>query len=103
MTHGTETAWPQLESGYMDAEGWVDLEVYRTAGALWPFAEHLARVNLRDSVAGQKLLLKAVVDVSRVREEKRIAGELIKNLKGYLFVTYKRLLLEELKDRKSVV
>lgn len=97
MTHSTETVWPPLESSYQDAEGWVDLKVYRTAGELWPFAEQLARNNLHDSMAGQKLMLKAVVNVSRVLE---VEPKSIRNLKGYLFVTYKRLLLEELNKRR---
>jgi DNA-directed RNA polymerase specialized sigma24 family protein len=98
MTHNTETVWPPLESGYRDAEGWVDLEVYRTAAALWPFAEQLARNNLHDSMAGQKLMLKAVVNVSSALE---VEQKSIRNLKGYLFVTYKRLLLEELNKRRK--
>lgn len=97
MTHGTEAAWPQIESDYWDAEGWVDLEVYRTAVALWPFAEQLALNSLHDSAAGQKLMLKAIVNVSKVRE---LGQKPITNLKAYLFVAYKRLLLEELHKRR---
>jgi DNA-directed RNA polymerase specialized sigma24 family protein len=93
MAHHTEMAWPPLESGYTDEFGWIDSEVYRVAGALWPFAENLARLRLHDSAAGQRLLLKAAAHVSRVFVERR---QFIRNLRAYLFVTYKRLILEEL-------
>ncbi len=99
MAKHTETAWPPLESGYTDEFGWIDSEVYRTAGELWPFAENLARSRLHDSAAGQRLLLKAATHVSRVLVERRVP---IRNLKAYLFVTYKRLILEELEKSRRI-
>lgn len=97
MAHHTEMAWPPLESGYTDEFGWIDSEVYRAASALWPFAENLARLRLHDSAAGQRLLLKAAAHVSRVLVERR---KHIRNLRAYLFVTYKRLILEELEESR---
>jgi DNA-directed RNA polymerase specialized sigma24 family protein len=94
MAQHTEIAWPPLEFGYTDEFGWINSEVYRTAGELWPFAENLARSRLHDVAAGQRLLLKAAAHVSKALVER---PEPIRNLRAYLSVTYKRLILEELK------
>lgn len=88
------TTWPPLEEAYTDEFGLIQHEVYRAAGELWPQAERLARAQLGDEAAGLQLMLKAAAIISRKRVEQ---PDLIHDLKNYLFQTFKRLVLAELK------
>jgi ATP/maltotriose-dependent transcriptional regulator MalT len=91
--------WPPLESSYIDEFGPMDPEVYRVAGEIWTsWGETFALRTLRDEHAGMPLMLKSVAEVSRVR-----AGKInhIGNLKGYLSITYKHLVLERLEKENG--
>ena len=90
------TVWPALETGYEDAYGPVDPEVHQAAREVWANAEHLAIDRLHDSVIGYALLKRAVVAVSGLAPDKR---DQIRDLPGYLFQTYKRLVLAELEKQ----
>lgn len=86
--------WPPLESSYTDEFGPMDPEIYKVAGEIWAsWGETLALKTLRDEHAGMPLMLKSVAEVSRVRAAKI---DHIGNLKAYLSITYKRLVLERL-------
>lgn len=87
-------SWPPLDARYIDEFGPVDLEVYGAAGQLWPKAERFARRKIGDGAAGMRLMFKAAAIVSRRRSE--MAGN-ITHLSAYLYKTYTRLILAELK------
>jgi hypothetical protein len=88
-----DALWPSLETGYVEEFGPVDPEVHRAAGDVWPRAEHVALDLLGDSGAGHRLLKRSVAAVSVLPRDRR---EKIRDLRGYLFQTYKRLVLAEL-------
>ncbi|MGH9768122.1 MAG: RNA polymerase sigma factor [Blastocatellia bacterium] len=82
-----------MEEGYTDEFGDIRPEVYRAAGELWPQAESLTYSKLRDCATGLRLMLKAVAAVSRKLQEQ---PDQIRDLKAYLWITFKRLISEEL-------
>lgn len=86
--------WPDLDEGYTDEFGAIDPEVYQAAGELWPQAEKFVDATTRDGASGLRLMLKAAALVSRKtgREPERIY-----ELKGYIWTTFERLVLGELK------
>jgi DNA-directed RNA polymerase specialized sigma24 family protein len=85
-------SWPPLEDGYNEEFGWVDPEVYRAAGEVWVSGGHaLALKLLQDEATGLRFMRKAAALVTRRR-----ADAPIDNLPGYIFQTYRRLLLAEL-------
>jgi DNA-directed RNA polymerase specialized sigma24 family protein len=86
--------WPQLDEHYVDEFGSVDLRVYQSAGQIWPAEEAFARSTLADEQAGFRLMIKASVLVSRRLSE--LDGE-IENIPAFLRITYRRLVLAELK------
>jgi DNA-directed RNA polymerase specialized sigma24 family protein len=88
----TGIRWPHLSEGYRDEAGWIDAEVYNVAASLWPYAERLADQVIHDCEVGQRLMMGAVVNVSRKRLENR---ERLTNIRGYLFATFRHLLMEE--------
>lgn len=81
--------WPTYDCGYQDTEGYIDPDVYRTAGELWTQAKELAASELNDEADGISLMLKAAAYVTKRRES---GSEPIENLKSYLFKVYQRLL-----------
>jgi DNA-directed RNA polymerase specialized sigma24 family protein len=90
--------WPEIQEGYEDEFGPVDPEVYKLAGTVWPLAQaHILR-TINDYDTGQRLLVKAVVIVSRKCAEK---PDQITNVKAYLIKTFYHLLLEELEKRSK--
>ena len=88
-----ETLWPPLDTGYVDEFGPVDPEVHRVARDIWPRAEQLALNLVGDGAAGYQLLKRSVAAVSALPCDRR---EQIRDLRAYLFQTYKRLVLAEL-------
>ena len=88
--------WPPLANGYIDEFGPIDPSLHQAAGRLWPTIEvqlRRARIAPED---GQRLMLKAVALVTRARAQR---PEEIRNVDGYLWRTFHRLLLEELERR----
>jgi DNA-directed RNA polymerase specialized sigma24 family protein len=92
------TIWPPIEQAFTDECGPIDREVYDAAATLWPRAERLALQTLRDAATGQHLMMKACALVTRQR---LTAPAEISNLSGYLFRTWKRLLLAELEKENG--
>lgn len=88
----TRLSWPSLDEGYTDEFGVICPEVYRAAGELWPQAEGFVHSKLRDCPAGMQLMLKAAATVSRKRREQ---PDQIRDLKAYLWTTFKRLISDE--------
>src|SRR5436853_328263 len=88
--------WPPLEAEYEDEFGAVDATIYGAAGEQWPAARRFARTTLGDEAAGLQLLIKATAIVSRRQVE--LEGE-IDNPAAFLMLTFKRLVLGELKKR----
>ena len=93
-----EALWPALETAYQDEFGPVDPELHRVAREVWPRAEHLAVQLLHDRDAGYGLLKRAVAAVSALPPDRRLQ---IRDPAAYLFQTYKRLVLAELKTLNS--
>jgi DNA-directed RNA polymerase specialized sigma24 family protein len=90
----SERAWPAIESAYADEYGQIQLEVYMTAGAIREKVERFAQATLQDPQVGSRLLFRAAALVSL----KMADGDThIEDLKGYLFQTYKNLVLHELR------
>ncbi|HKQ74231.1 MAG TPA: hypothetical protein VJ810_11115 [Blastocatellia bacterium] len=81
-----------MEEGYTDEFGVIRPEVYRAAGELWPQAESFISSRLHDRPAGWQLMLKAAAAVSRKLQEQ---PDQIRDLKPYLWVTFKRLISDE--------
>lgn len=88
----TSLSWPSLDEGYTDEFGVICPEVYRAAGELWPQAENFVNSRLHDCPAGIQMMLKAAAAVSRKRQEQ---PDQIRDLKAYLWTTFKRLITEE--------
>lgn len=86
--------WPEIKETYRDEFGFIDPDVYKFAADVWPLAESPSFRNLIDA---EHLLMKAVAVVSRVCAEQ--PGKL-SNLKGYLYRTFSRLLLEQLRKQQ---
>jgi DNA-directed RNA polymerase specialized sigma24 family protein len=85
-------SWPSLEEGYTDEFGVIYPEVYLAAGELWPQAEGFVNSKLHDCPAGLRLMLKAAAAVSRKLQEQ---PDQIRDLKAYLWTTFKRLVSDE--------
>lgn len=85
-------SWPSLDEGYTDEFGVICPGVYQAAGELWPQAEGYADSRLHDCPAGLRLMLKAAAAVSRKSQEQ---PDQIRDLKAYLWTTFKRLVSEE--------
>jgi len=81
-----------LDEGYTDEFGVIRPEVYRAAGELWPQAERFVYSKLHDRPAGWRLMLKAAAAVSRKQQEQ---PDQIRDLKAYLWITFKRLISDE--------
>ena len=89
-----DRAWPALESAYTDEYGQIQMEVYMAAGVIREKAERFALTTLQDSQIGSRLLFRAAAIVSLKMAD---ADTHIEDLKGYLFQTYKNLVLHELR------
>ncbi len=91
--------FPLIEAAYTEEFGEIDPEIYEIAKNLWnSCAERLAVHLLRDAPKGMQLMLQAVANVSRVRRNNSLQ---IKNLRTYLYCSYKYLLLRELERENS--
>lgn len=86
--------WPLLDECYTDEFGFVDPRVHNAAGSLWPAAERYALSKLGDEQCGLRLMIKAAATVSRRLVE--LEGS-IDSLAGFLWTTYRRLVLAELR------
>lgn len=85
-------SWPRIQEPYLDEVGPVDPNVYALGGEVWPLAEPMIARTTKDPDSAQRLMMKAIAKVSRVCEEK---SEPITNIKAYLLITFRRLLMEE--------
>jgi hypothetical protein len=90
----TPPPWPEIYEAYQDEFGPIDPDVYKFAAEVWPLAESPSFRNLIDT---DRLLFKAVAMVSRICVEQ--PGK-VSNLKGYLYKTFSRLLLEQLRKQQ---
>lgn len=94
MAEHPDSSWPSIDEAYADVYGRIEPEVYEAAKALWPKAEALALGVLRDVAIGRELMMKAVANVSHVHTTRPAQ---IKEMKAYVFQSYKYLVLAELK------
>ena len=87
--------WGTLEIGYVDEFGAVAPDVYAAAGRVWRQAHDYAERVLHDFdyARTRTLLLKAAAQTTRARDDKL---HRINELDGYLFQTFKRVVLAEL-------
>ncbi|MCA1636709.1 MAG: hypothetical protein LC802_24350 [Acidobacteria bacterium] len=87
--------WGTLEIGYTDEFGAVAPDVYMSAGRVWRKAQDYAARVLHDfdEARARTLLLKAAAQTTRARDEN---PHRIDELDGYLFQTFKRVVLAEL-------
>jgi DNA-directed RNA polymerase specialized sigma24 family protein len=88
-------SWPVLDEGYTDEFGVIHPEVYQAAGELWPQAQILVYSRLSDRPAGIRLMLRAAAAVSRKLQEQ---PDQIRDLKAYLWTTFKRLISDEVEN-----
>jgi pyruvate-formate lyase len=88
---------PKIDDNYSDEFGKISTVVYNEAEKLWKIAKHFAEQVLQDEQLGQQLLTKASANVSRILEND---PNYVENLSGFLFKSYKRLVLAEAKKRK---
>lgn len=96
----TISEWGTLEMAYTDEFGQVAPDVFAAGGRLWQKAQGYASHVLLDgdTARARTLLLKSAAQVTRARDEKsRQIGE----LDGYLFQTFKRVVLAELEKDNS--
>lgn len=94
MSEFSGTIWPSLSTSYTDEFGQIEPNIYQAAGAIWKDGgERFAVSTVADAAAGLRLMLKAAAIVSRKQAE---PGNLIKNVPGYLFQTYRHLVIAEL-------
>ena len=98
MADSPRIAFPTLRETYADEYGPIEAQVYKEAQALWPQAEQFAIRTVGDPQIGINLMYHAAAIVTRI-----FASEpsKIQSLPGYLFITYKRLVLTELKKENS--
>ena len=89
--------WPAIDHGYQDPEGYIDLDVYNTAGRVLSKAEKLVMVMLKDHADGVDLMLKAAAKVTEIRSRRQ---EPIRDIGNYLYYTFKNLLCEEWRKQK---
>jgi hypothetical protein len=87
--------WGNLETIFVDEFGPIAPDVYTAAGNIWQQAqEYASRVlNSDDQARARTLLMKAAAQVTRARDEKL---HQINELEGYLYQTFKRVILAEL-------
>lgn len=87
--------WGTLEIGYTDEFGPIAPDLYAAAGRIWRQSQAYAARVLpgSDQAQTRTLLLKAAAQVTRARAEK---AQQVKELDGYLFQTFKRVILAEL-------
>jgi DNA-directed RNA polymerase specialized sigma24 family protein len=91
--------FPPIEAAYDEEFGRVDPEIYEVGRNLWTTcANRLAEKLLHDSPKGMQLMLKAVAKVSSVH---RNQPSEIKNIRSYLYRSYKNLILIELEKENS--
>jgi len=98
MADSPRIAFPTLRETYVDEYGPIEEQVYTEAVALWPQAEQFAIRTLGDPQIGINLMYHAAAIVSRILVSE---PDKIQSVPGYLFVTYKRLVLAELKKQNS--
>jgi DNA-directed RNA polymerase specialized sigma24 family protein len=80
-------------------KGWVDPEVYRAAGEVWgKSGEALAHRLLGHGPAGLPFMREAAARVTHYMAK---SSAVIGNLEGYVFRTYERLLLAEVRHRNK--
>jgi DNA-directed RNA polymerase specialized sigma24 family protein len=100
MPSRSSTEWDSIEGSYADEFGLVAPDVYACANEIRPQARnHAARVLLdNDAARADTLLLKAAAQVTRAHSAE--PGR-IDDLRGYLFQTFRRILLAELEKDKN--
>ena len=85
---------PEIHEAYEDEFGPIDPDVYKFAAEVWPLA---GSPSFRNVIDTDRLLFKAVAMVSRICVEQ---PDKVSNLKGYLYKTFSRLLLEQLRKQQ---
>jgi RNA polymerase sigma factor (sigma-70 family) len=97
MGDSPQTNWPPFSEAHLDVEGSIDADIYAAAGELWPPAAALAESILHDEAAGQIALATVCVRITAARSKGRIQ---IKNLKAYIFRSYKHEILRQLQTQR---
>ena len=90
------SAWPPLTSAYHDEYGRIDPDVYAAAGKLWPTAQNKLRRSQVDLEEGLILMFRAVAQVTQMIGKR---SKEIENLGGYIWVTFSRLMVQEIETR----
>lgn len=93
--------WPPLSETYQDVFGEVDLDVYNAAGEIWQRGRAFAHAYGIDDAITHTAMIRAVAKVSH--RIKRPAPDLKTPgaLKAYLFTSFRRSLLDEIKNKQS--
>ena len=86
--------FPELISSYQDELGTVSPQVLNEAQKIWLVSRSFSYKMLQDEQLSQLLMMKAVVKISdKINHE----STEINNLRAYLFSTFKRLVLAEVR------
>lgn len=97
--HSPQIPWPVLNAPYLDELGSIDGDIYGAAGEIWPWAAAYSIAILGDEASGQLSLMKVCARIT----EKRAAGSIeIESLLPYLKTAFKREVLAQLKQNRSV-
>lgn len=91
------TVFPEIDSSYIDQFGFIDKEVYSVALAFWPQANRYALSMALDEARARDLMLITVARVSKIKSERND----IDSVRNYLWLVFKRLLVEELKRNRK--
>lgn len=96
MAENPHKLWPPLSEAYRDAFGKINLDVYNTAGQIWPQAMAFAQAKGSDESTTQTAMIKAVAKVSHRLKRPAPKLKTSAELKAYLFTAFRRCLFEEI-------
>lgn len=94
MNYPQTVKWIPLDKSDENDCGRINPEVHCAAGEIWQSAENFSQRILKDSPRGYTLMHAAVAQVSRIIEKD---PHRIKNLEAYLYRTFKRMVVDELR------
>ena len=93
--------WPPLSNAYRDVFGEIKLDVYNAAGEIWQRGRVFAHARGMDDAINHTPMIRAGAKVSRRLTRPAPKLKTPGALKAYLFTSFRRCLLDEIKNRKS--
>ena len=93
--------WPPLSNAYQDVFGDIELDVYNAAGEIWQLGRGFAHARGIDDAITHTAMIRAVAKVSRRQKQSPLDLQTPGALKRYLFTSFRRCLLDEIKNEQS--